>query len=68
MERTYEFINGITIPYLTYWTYAHMGVVFANLMQSFKVMQMTCNILMDTSTKKRFTRTQSSVEQFLIII
>ena len=28
MGRTYEFTNDMMIPYLTYWTYAHMDVQF----------------------------------------
>ena len=38
VDRTYEFINGTTIPNLRYWTYAQMDVAFTNPMQSFKVM------------------------------
>ena len=33
LENTYEFINGMTIPYLTYWTYSRMDVSFSNPMQ-----------------------------------
>ena len=30
--RTYEFIHEVTIPHLTYWTYAQMDVAFVNPM------------------------------------
>ena len=33
LDRTYEFINGMTIQYLMYWTYSRMDVYFANPMQ-----------------------------------
>ena len=33
-DRTYEFINAMTIPYLTYWNYSQMmDVSFASPMQ-----------------------------------
>ena len=38
MYLTYEFINGVVIPYLTHWTYAQIDVAFSNHIQSFKVM------------------------------
>ena len=28
VERTYEFTNGMMIPYLTYWNYPQMDVCF----------------------------------------
>ena len=37
VDRRYDVINGMTILYLTYWTFAHMDVAFANHMQFFKV-------------------------------
>ena len=33
LDLPYEFINGTTIPYLTYWTYSPMDAAFANPMQ-----------------------------------
>ena len=33
LDRTYEFINGATIPYLTYWAYSLMDVAFTSPMQ-----------------------------------
>ena len=70
VEHTYECTSGMTIPYLTYWTYAQMDVclVLLNPMQYFKVMCMMCYTLMDTSTQKSFTHTQPSARQFLLII
>ena len=35
LDCTYDFINGITIQYLTYWTYSQMDVTFANPIQYF---------------------------------
>ena len=37
MDRTYKFINGITILYLMYWDYYQMDAAFSDTMQSFKV-------------------------------
>ena len=33
LDHTYEFGNGMTIPYLTYWTYSQMDVAFTNPIQ-----------------------------------
>ena len=33
MDRTYEFTNETTIPYLMLYTYSNMDVAFANPMQ-----------------------------------
>ena len=32
----YECTNGVTILYLMHWTYAHMDVAFANIMNRLK--------------------------------
>ena len=29
VDRTYEFTNGITLPYITYWTYDRLMFAFA---------------------------------------
>ena len=38
VDPTHEFINGMKIPYLTYWNYDKLDVAFANTLRSFKVM------------------------------
>ena len=38
VDCNYEFINGMTILYLTYLDYSQIDVDFANPMQLFKVM------------------------------
>ena len=30
LDRTYDIINGMTILFLTYWNYSHMGVALGN--------------------------------------
>ena len=37
VDRTYDFIHGMMIPYLTYWTNAQMDVAFAESYAMFQL-------------------------------